>query len=256
MVPLFAIAVIALRRVGVEPRVEFEIIAPRIEFGHRVGAFGMVEHHIENDRYTALVTRIDKRFELIGRTVCFVQSKIEGRVVAPTHIAFKFRNRHQFDSIDTEVLEIIQAVEQGGIVAFGGEIVYPELVYDQVFPIRTLEMEGCITPLERRLLRLNNGYVSAVSATGRITDEGRVHRFRFPLVVGMQHFLRIDVANLFLDSVCALYSILETVFFARSEARECNPEIVAIALELVVIAQFPIGHIAQQEHMLGRYQFG
>ena len=147
MVPFLSVSVVSLRRIDIDPRVEPQFglrlgaAGPRIEFDHRVGTVGVVEHHIHDDRDTAFVALINEPFEIIRLAVRSVQREIEHRVVAPALVSLKLRNRHQFDRIHTQVLNIIQPVNNTLEGAFGGVIIHPDLIDDQVLARRTLKIE-------------------------------------------------------------------------------------------------------------------
>ena len=99
---------------------------------------------------------------------------------------------------------------------------------------------------------MNDSHITAVSTSGGIINQGRVNLLRLPLVVGVDHFLRIDIADLFLHAVRTLNGILETVFLARLQTGQGDPEIIAVTLHLVRRIQFPVGHIAEEEDAFGR----
>ena len=67
----------------------------------------------------------------------------------------------------------------------------------------------------------------------------------------MNHFLRIQIRDLFLHSVGTLHSILKAILLARRQTGEGDPEIITVLIELMRRIQFPIGHITDEEHALG-----
>ena len=70
----------------------------------------VVINDVQNDSYTTSVTFIDQIFQHSGVSILFVQCHVEGRIIAPTEIAFKLLHRHQLYGCDAQALQIIQTV--------------------------------------------------------------------------------------------------------------------------------------------------
>ena len=250
------IDVIGVRSGNVEPWVEAELClgsagaSPRIEFIHRVETGSVVEYHIQNNGNTAFVALIDEGFELFGRAVSLIQREVVVGRVTPVVVAVKFVHRHQFNGIYAEVLEVIQSFHESGDTTFGSVVINPHLVDDEVVLVRTFEVLGIIRPVEGLFTGLDNGHITAVSTFDRITDEVGIDCAGFVFVIGVNDFLGEEVRDLFLHAVGTNHYILEAVLFAFLEAGEFNPEVVAIAFELIVVAEFPVGHITQEEDVL------
>ena len=252
VVPIF-IDVIAVRCIDIEPRVVRQIGSVRIEFVHRVETRRMVEHHVNDNGHTAFVALIDERLVHFLRTVRLIRRKIVVGRITPVVVAVKLTNRHQFYRIDTQVLDVIQTFHQAFEGTPFGIVVDPQLINDQVVFIRTLEVQRCVGPLESRFSRLNDRHVSV--RAGRIIEQIRIHFLRFVLIIGMQHFLRIQIRDLFLHTIRTLHRILKAVLLTRCQPRQCDPEIIPVLIKLVVRTEFPIGHISNQEHPFRRLRF-
>ena len=98
MVPVL-IDIIRVRSGHIKPGIARQIRTVRIEFVHRVQTRSMVEHHIENNRYTAFVALVDEL--LIHRlgAVRSVRREIVVRRIAPVIVTVKLTDRHQLDGI-------------------------------------------------------------------------------------------------------------------------------------------------------------
>ena len=252
VVPIF-IDVIAVRCIDIEPGVVRQIGSVRIEFVHRVETRRMVEHHVDDNGHTAFVALINERLVHFLRTVRLIRRKIVVGRITPVVVSVKLTNRHQFYRIDTQVLDIIQTFHQAFEGTPFGIVVDPQLINDQVVFIRTLEVQRSVRPFESRFTRLNHRHVSV--RTGRIIQQIRIYFLRLVLVIGMQHFLRIQIRDLFLHAICTLHRILKAVLLTRCQPRQCDPEIIPVLIKLVVRTEFPIGHISNQEHPFRRLRF-
>ena len=62
-----------------------------------------------------------------------------------------------------------------------------------------------------------------------------------------------QIRDLFLHAIRTLYGILEAVFLTWYQVVKRDPEIVTVTLQLMCFVQFPLGHIAQEEHALSRF---
>ena len=212
----------------------------------------MVEYHIDNDCDAAFVTFVDQGFQVFRLAIGLIDCKIECRVIAPTLVPLELRYRHQLDRIDTEVLKIIQTFLHALEGALGSIVVHPQLVDDQVVLFRAPEVQRSFRPLVLRFIGLDNRHITAVCTAFRIIDQRRVDLLGLPFIIRMQHFLRIQIADLLLHAVRTLHCILETILFARFQIGKCDPEIITVLFHLVCVVQFPIGHIADHEHVLSR----
>ncbi len=72
-----------------------------------VGAEVVVDH-IENHRQTMAVGRVDQVFELFGRAVGGLRCVKQNPVIAPVTLAGELRQRHQFDSGNTQLDQVFQ----------------------------------------------------------------------------------------------------------------------------------------------------
>ena len=242
--------IVAVRGFHIEPRVVRQVRTVRIELVHRIQTRRMVEHHIQNHGYTALVALVDKLLVHRLRTIRLVRREIVIRRVTPVVVAVKLTNRHQLHGVHTQVLDIIQPLHQALQRTAFCIVVYPQLINHQVVLVRTLEIESRLRPLVLRLSGLDNGHIAI--RTRRIVQQVRIHFLRLILIVRMQHFLRIQIRDLLLHAIRTLHSILKTILLTGGQTRQRDPEIIAVLIELIVSAQLPIRHIAQQEHALGR----
>ena len=252
MVPVL-VHIIAVRCVDIEPGVVSQIRTVRIELVHRVQACRMVEHHIQDHRYSAFVALVDELLVHRLRTVGLIRREIVIRRIPPVVVTIELADRHQLDRVHTQVLDVIQTFHQAFQRTTFGIVVDPQLINDQVVLVRALEVQRCIRPLESRFTGLNHRHIAVCA--GGITQQIRIYALRFILIVRMQHFLRIQIRDLFLHAIRTLNCVLETVLLSGSQARQRDPEIVTVLVQLIVRTKFPIGHITNQEHTFGRLRF-
>ena len=246
------IDIVGVRRVDIKPRVAGQVRSVRIEFIHRIITRSMVEHHIKNNGNTALVALVDELLVHRLRAVGPIRRKIVVRRIAPVIVSVKLTYRHQLYRIHTQILDIIQTLHQTFERTAFGIVVYPQLVNHQVVLVWTLEVQCRIGPLELRLTGLNHRHIAVCAFTRRVIQQVRIHFLRFILIIRVQHFLRIQIGDLLLHAIRTLYGILEAIFLARLQPRKRNPEIVTVLIQLIIRTEFPIRHVAQQEHALGR----
>ena len=162
----------------------------------------MVEHHVHDDGDTAFVALIDERLELLGRTVGLIHSEVVVRRIAPVVVAVKLAHWHQFQGIDAQVLDIIQAFHQAGKTAFGRIVKGPQLVDNQVVLVRALEVQGLLRPVESRLGCLQNRHIPSVRSAHRIRWQLIApYRCRFIRIVRMQLQLGKCLRKLLLHAV-------------------------------------------------------
>ena len=227
MIPVL-IHIVAVRRGHIKPGIACQVRTVRIEFVHRVQSRRMVEHHIDNHRHAAFVALVDELLVHRLRAVCFIRRKIMVRRIAPVIVSVELANRHQLDSVHSKVLDIIQTLHQTFQRTVGSVVIYPQLIDYQVVLVRAFEMKCGIGPLVLRFAGLDDGHVSVRTFSCRIIQQIRIHFLRLILVIGVQHFLRIQIRDLLLQTVRPLHSILETIFLTRLQTGQCDPEIVTI----------------------------
>ena len=73
----------------------------------------MVAYDIEYHRDPFGVGSFHELFAAVFRTVIFINGEAEIRIVSPADVPFELHNRHQFDGIYTQVLQVIQGIDQG-----------------------------------------------------------------------------------------------------------------------------------------------
>ena len=206
----------------------------------------MIEHHIEDDRHAAFVALVDEGLVHLLCAVSFIRREIVVGRITPIVVAVKLTYRHQLNGIHTQVLDIIQTLHQSFERTAFCIIVNPQLIDNQVVLVRTLKIERGIRPLESRFAGLDNRHITVCS--GGIIQQIRVDFLRLILVIWVQHFLRVQIGNLFLHTIGTLHGVLEAILLTGLQARQGNPEIVSVLVQLIISAEFPVGHVAEQEH--------
>ena len=76
------------------------------------GRAQMIVDHVQQNRETARVARIDQRFQSLRTPVGMMRREQIHRVISPAPSARKFSDRHQFDMGDSQVSQIIQALDR------------------------------------------------------------------------------------------------------------------------------------------------
>ena len=71
----------------------------------------------------------------------------------------------------------------------------------------------------------------------------------------MEQHLREEVGDLLRNAIRTHHCILKAILFTGLEPSERNPKERAITLHLIVVREFPVGHIAYHVHVLGRLCF-
>ena len=188
VIPIF-INIISVRSCNIEPWIMLKIIAPRIKFIHWVKTCSMIEHHIKNNSNTTLVTFIDESLHLFRCSICFVQRKIVVGRITPVLIAIKLLNWHQLYSIYTHILVIEHTISHTLNITCYSMVIHPCLINHQVILVWTFKIQCCIRPLELWLISLYHSHITI--SFSRIIHQIRINCFRFPLIIIMQHFLRI-----------------------------------------------------------------
>ena len=193
----------------------------------------MVEHHIHDDSHTAFVALVDKLLDLRLRTVSTVRSEIVVRRIAPVVVSVELADRHELDSVDAQLLDIIQTLHKTFYIALSSIIIDPQFVNNKVVLVRTLEIDRCIRPVICRFLRLDNGHVATVGTNHRVLNQCRVCRTGFILVILVNHLGGKEIRDLLVHRVRTLYRVLETILLLRSQTGQRNPEVVSVTLELI-----------------------
>ena len=85
----------------------------------------MVEGDIQNHGDSAGVTAVHKSFEIVRLTVDIGHREIENGVVAPTGLAWKCLDRHQFNGVDPKIDQIVNSLHHRPEIAKNGAIPYP-----------------------------------------------------------------------------------------------------------------------------------
>ena len=129
-------------------------------------------------------------------------------------------------------------------------IIYPCLINHQVVFVWAFEIQRCIRPFKFWFIGLDYGHIAI--AFCRIGHQCRIHLDRFPLIVFVQYFFRIEVRNLFHYAICTHYHVLESIFLTWIQSADFQPKIVAILIHLICIGYSPIIEITNDKHMLCR----
>ena len=114
----------------------------------------MVQHHVQNDRNAPIVARVDQRLERRFVSVGLVQRHVECRVVAPAVVSIELIDRHEFDGIDSQSVQIIQRIQDGLVVPFFGEVANQQFVNHQRRFVWTFEI--LVGPFKVRCTGLQN----------------------------------------------------------------------------------------------------
>ena len=83
-----------------------------VQLCQRTGSPGVVKHDILHHRNSAFVALIDKGFQVHIRTIIFIRSEKEIRVVAPAVVSIKLVEWHQFNGVDAQFFEISEGIFQ------------------------------------------------------------------------------------------------------------------------------------------------
>ena len=159
------------------------------------------------------MTFINKSLHLLWCSISFIQGKIVVWRIAPVLISIKLLNWHQLNSINTHILIIEHTIRHTLNIACYCMIVHPCLINHQVILIWTFEIQCCIRPLELWFICLDYSHISITFS--RIIHQIWIYGFRFPLIIIMQHFLRIKIRNFLHDAICTHYHILESILLLR-----------------------------------------
>ena len=100
--------------------------------GKRVGTGGVVVHHVQDDRYSPLVARVDKLLVHLVSTVRLVHREEERGVVAPAVVPVELLYRHQLDRVNPQCFEVVELPHRTLQVAALREITQQQLVDDHV----------------------------------------------------------------------------------------------------------------------------
>ena len=116
----------------VKPRVVFcrsSIIAIIVQANHGILSKCMVEYHVHNHRNAFTVGFVNKSLEVVFGAIVFVGSKEKGRIIPPREVSFKLPYRHQFNCIDPQLFQVIQAVNDCLVGSFCVKITNQKFVY-------------------------------------------------------------------------------------------------------------------------------
>ena len=184
---------IRMRSIDVEVRIvcrSLVFAAIPIQFSKRMTACSMVVDNIEDDRHTGLVTGINKLFITVLCSIRLVHSKIEAWIVTPAVVTVKFLHRHQFDSIDTDLLQIRDFVHCSVQITGCRKVAQVHFVNHQLSRLCYLE----IVHLPRISIAANfKGRYNAAS-TFRISQISVVDRSgNIGIVIRIEYFLGIGI---------------------------------------------------------------
>ena len=184
----------------------------------------MIVHHVQNDGDASFVARIHERFQIVLRAIGFVHSEIECGVVAPAVVSIEFIDWHQLNRLNTEALEIIQAVFNEFQGAFLGEITHQQFIDHQVFLVRLYE--GRVGPIESL-------FADGEHAHGTCGFDARIRRhlgvrglWDVLVVELIQDYLRVGVGH---TNVVWEDVVLVAVVLTWRQTVQLNPEGFAIS---------------------------
>ena len=159
-------------------------------------------------------------------------------------------NRHKLNSINTHILIIQQTIHHTRNATLCSMIINPCLIDHKIILIRAVKVKCRLRPLILRLISLNNSYISITFCW--IIHQIRIYLFRFPLIIWMQNFLRIEIRNLLNYSISTHYYVLHSIFLLWNQICNLQPKIVTILFHLILIGDCPIIEITHNKHMLSR----
>ena len=143
----------------------------------------MVEDHIEYDCDASFMTFVDELFVHSFRPIGSVWCEVVVGRVSPVVVAVEFADRHEFDSVDAELLEVVESEDESWYGSFGGVVIDPEFVDDEVIFVGSLEVKSFVGPLELWFIGLQDRYISV--ALLWVVDEFGVNGFGFVFIVGV-----------------------------------------------------------------------
>ena len=76
----------------------------------------MVIYYVHDHRDTACVALVDELLVLLACSVIQVKGEPVIRVISPAEVAVKLLDRHELDSIHTEVLDVVELSHRTGDV--------------------------------------------------------------------------------------------------------------------------------------------
>ncbi len=217
-----------------------------VQLRQRAGIGGVVEHHVEDDGDAAFVAFVDQQFQRLRCSVIFVQRFVKIRIVAPAVIAFEFVHGHQFDGRDAEAFDVIERIEQVGVVVRVEKVAEQQFVDDEIGFFRTL-VARCL-PVEGLLRGFQHRH-DACGLARRVGGKVGVRRGRDEWVVaGVEHQRAQGVG----DAHGAVDKVLKAVGLPRRQARHVEPPrgVVRTSFHLVTAVREPVVEIAHDVHHL------
>ena len=179
----------------------------------------MVVHHVKDDSNASFMTGIYQRLEVVFCSVSFVDCEIKGRVVSPAVIAIELVYRHEFQSLDTQILKIVQAVFNELQRSFFGKVAHEEFVNHKVFLIGPDKVG--VAPVKCLLPRCENAHRPRSEISG-IRRNVWIRRFRNPRIVPLvQDDLGIGICH---ADVVRKNVVLVTIVFARIQICQLEPK--------------------------------
>ena len=215
----------AVRCACVEPRIvgENRPVFP-VHGDEGVGLVCMVVHHVQNHGNPTLVAGVHQGLEVVFGAIGLVDGEVKRGIVSPTVVAIELVDRHQFECLNAQPLEVVERVLNECQRTLFRPVAHQQFVDHEVLLVRPFEIS--VRPCKLRLAGRQDAHRPR-GFVGRIGQEIGVSRFWNPGVVPLvQDDLRVGVGH---PDVVGEDLILVSVRFTWRQSANLQPERFAIS---------------------------